>query len=161
MIFNGIYEGDHGTLEIDPMAYCPDLVLLIAPLKLDTTTCCFQALSRPNITIEFGETSVTVFGKVHSGVSVNLILSKLIADLEVDDILNQSQHLNLASPYQDQAVKSNPHAEDAMIDQDTFWAYISKFFVSGDIIMKETGTASSGGLDFMLPPQTTMINSAA
>ncbi|KAK2488325.1 hypothetical protein H9L39_02252 [Fusarium oxysporum f. sp. albedinis] len=43
--------------------------------------------------------------------------------------------------------------------QDTFWKRISEFFEPGDIIMTETGTPSTGGRDFVLPRQTTLINS--
>ncbi|OJJ80310.1 uncharacterized protein ASPGLDRAFT_69420 [Aspergillus glaucus CBS 516.65] len=43
---------------------------------------------------------------------------------------------------------------------DTFWLRVSHFFRPGDIVMTETGTPSSGGRKFVLPPQTTMINSA-
>ncbi|KAH7180188.1 thiamine diphosphate-binding protein, partial [Fusarium sp. MPI-SDFR-AT-0072] len=43
--------------------------------------------------------------------------------------------------------------------QDTFWKRISEFFEPGDIIMTETGTPSTGGRDFVLPGQTTLINS--
>ncbi|KAI7759242.1 hypothetical protein LZL87_008619 [Fusarium oxysporum] len=43
--------------------------------------------------------------------------------------------------------------------QDTFWKRISEFFEPGDIIMTETGTPSAGGRDFVLPGQTTLINS--
>ncbi|GAM40211.1 thiamine pyrophosphate-requiring enzyme [Talaromyces pinophilus] len=50
---------------------------------------------------------------------------------------------------------------EAVIYQDSFWFRISKFFQPGDVILTETGTASSGGNDFVLPRHATMINSAA
>lgn len=53
-----------------------------------------------------------------------------------------------------------PHV-DAAIDQGSFWFRISKFFQPSDIILTETGTASAGGQDFVLPRHACMVNSAA
>jgi pyruvate decarboxylase len=50
---------------------------------------------------------------------------------------------------------------EAVIDQGSFWFRISNFFQPGDVIFMETGTASSGGQDFVPPRHATMINSAA
>ncbi|EXL41414.1 hypothetical protein FOCG_16221 [Fusarium oxysporum f. sp. radicis-lycopersici 26381] len=50
-------------------------------------------------------------------------------------------------------------AKADLLLQDTFWNRISEFFEPEVIIMTETGTPSTGGRGFVLPRQTTLINS--
>ncbi|KAF4971487.1 hypothetical protein FSARC_1715 [Fusarium sarcochroum] len=57
-------------------------------------------------------------------------------------------------------LKSLPSVQRAgPLLQATFWKRLLNFFEPGDIIMTETGTPSIGGRDFVLPRQTTLINS--
>ncbi|KAL4914559.1 thiamine diphosphate-binding protein [Aspergillus aurantiobrunneus] len=48
----------------------------------------------------------------------------------------------------------------AQIHQDTFWLRMSTFLRPGDVILTESGTASLGGKDLLLPPDASLLSSA-
>jgi pyruvate decarboxylase len=68
-------------------------------------------------------------------------------------------YMDLGDP-REQLEALPPTGQDEILEQDTFWLRMSKFFRSGDIILTETGTPSVGGRDFVLPPNATLINSS-
>lgn len=159
--FHGVYGtvGDHVFV---PWVNECDLILYIGPFENNVNTYYFKTIPEPSKTITFNEDSVqigtsagesTQWG-LHPGGLLRRILSRLDRGalcqyVEYPKLPNLREHLKSLVPVQ----KTDP------LRQDTFWKRISEFFEPGDIIMTETGTPSTGGRDFVLPPQTTLVNS--
>ena len=157
--FHGIYAGAAGKEEYVPWVNSCDLVVRIAPLNADTNTYSFTTLTKRNLTIEVHQNGVEVCGAYYRGLNTKTLLRKLLDRLDTSKLPRLSPYPDLGNPKKQLDNLAKP-APDAIIDHDTFWQRISNFFRSGDILMTETGTSSSGGRDFVLPPQTTVINSA-
>lgn len=157
--FHGIFAGDAGKEIYIPWVNSCDLIVRIAPLNADTNTYGFTTLTNRNVTIEVDQKGVEVCGALYRDLNIKTLLRKLLDRLDTSRLPRLRPYPDLGDPRKLRDELAEP-ARDAVIDQETFWQRISTFFRSGDIVMTETGTSSSGGRDFVLPPQTTMINSA-
>ncbi|KAJ5492126.1 Thiamine pyrophosphate enzyme C-terminal TPP-binding [Penicillium expansum] len=152
--FHGIYAGAAGKDIYVPWVKSCDLVIRIAPLNADTNTYSFTTLTNRNVTIEVHQNGVEVCGAFYRDLDTKTLLRKLLDRLDTSRLPRLSPYPDLGNPKKELNELAQP-ARDAIIDQDTFWQRISNFFRPGDILMTETGTSSSGGRDFVLPPQTT------
>ncbi|CAG7939461.1 unnamed protein product [Penicillium salamii] len=157
--FHGIFAGAAGKEIYMPWVNSCDLIVRIAPLNADTNSYGFTTLTNRNVTIEVDHNGVEVCGALYRNLNIKTLLRKLLDRLDTSRLPRLSPYPDLGDPKRLLDQLAEP-ARDAVIDQETFWQRISKFFRSGDIVMTETGTSSSGGRDFVLPPQTTVINSA-
>ncbi|CAG8919999.1 unnamed protein product [Penicillium salamii] len=157
--FHGIFAGAAGKEIYMPWVNSCDLIVRIAPLNADTNTYGFTTLTNRNVTIEVDHNGVEVCGALYRNLNIKTLLRKLLDRLDTSRLPRLSPYPDLGDPKRLLDQLAEP-ARDAVIDQETFWQRISKLFRSGDIVMTETGTSSSGGRDFVLPPQTTVINSA-
>ena len=157
--FHGIYAGEAGKQVYRPWVESCDLILRIAPLSSDVNTYGFTTVPNAKRTITFHRNSVDI-GSTNScnNVHVKPLLRKILDRLEKSKLPHYDPYPDLGDPRQQLAALA-PTKSSGVIDQETFWQRISTFFRSGDIILTETGTPSVGGRDFVLPPQTTLINS--
>lgn len=157
--FHGIYAGEAGKQVYRPWVDSCDLVLRIGPLTSDVNTYGFTTVPNPKHTIDFHRTSVEIGGtNSFTNVHIKPLLRKILDRLDPSRLPRYDPYPDLGNPAQQlQALAATEST--ALIDQDTFWQRISTFFRSGDIILTETGTPAVGGRDFVLPPQTTLINS--
>ena len=159
--FHGVY-GTVGEHVFVPWVKECDLVFYIGPFENNVNTYYFKTIPDPSKTITLNEDSVLIGNtnkehrqwRLHPGGLLRRILERLDRSAlgqyaEYPDLPDLRAHLECLAP---------PQNSD-LLTQDTFWKRISKFFEPGDIIMTETGTPSTGGRDFVLPPQTTLVNS--
>lgn len=158
--FHGIYAGEAGNQAYRPWVESCDLVLRIGPLISDVNTYGFTTIPNPKCTIDFNRTSVDIGGtNSFTNVHVKPLLRKILDRLVVSRLPRYEPYPDLGNLSQ-QLHTLPPTEPESLVDQDTFWQRISSFFRPGDIILTETGTPSVGGRDFVLPPQTTLINSS-
>ncbi|RKL19491.1 hypothetical protein BFJ70_g13978 [Fusarium oxysporum] len=140
-----------------------DLVLYIKPFKNNVNTYYFKTIPEASKTIRFEEDSLQIgcADGEHSRWALRPVglLRRVLAQLE-SGALRQYVEYPRQLPNLPALLASLPRVQktDPLL-QDTFWKRISEFFEPGDIIMTETGTPSTGGRDFVLPRQTTLINS--
>ncbi|KAJ9655313.1 hypothetical protein H2198_005768 [Neophaeococcomyces mojaviensis] len=157
--FHGIYAGEAGKQVYRPWVESCDLILRIGPLSSDVNTYGFTTIPNPKYTIDFHRNSVEIGGtNSFTNVHVKPLLRKILDRIDKSKLPRYDPYPDLGNPRQ-QLEALTPAKTDGVIDQETFWQRISTFFRSGDIILTETGTPSIGGRDFVLPPQTTLINS--
>ncbi|KAL5617846.1 hypothetical protein FOVSG1_000068 [Fusarium oxysporum f. sp. vasinfectum] len=160
--FHGVYGtvGDH--VFVDWVKNC-DLVLYIGPFENNVNTYYFKTIPEASKTIRFEEDSVQIScangehnrWALHPGGLLRRVLTQLDGGALRQYVEYPKQLLNLPT-----LLTSLPRVQKTdLLLQDTFWKRISGFFEPGDIIMTETGTPSTGGRDFVLPRQTTLINS--
>ncbi|KFY86642.1 hypothetical protein V500_07505 [Pseudogymnoascus sp. VKM F-4518 (FW-2643)] len=161
--FHGVYAGGSGCQEFSAWVQSCDLILRLGPLDADTNTYGFTTIPDPSIAINFHgkfvEIGGTDSGKSDHSLHVKSLLRMLLDRLDQSKLLQYGIYPSLRNPRKQRDSLLSPEA-CAMVTQDTFWQRISSFFQPGDIILTETGTASSGGGDFVLPPDTTLINSS-
>lgn len=157
--FHGVYAGAAGKQVYMPWVNSCDLIVRIAPLNADTNTYGYTTLTNRNVTVEIGHVSIEICGALYRDLNIKGFLQKLLSRLDTSRLPRLNPYPDLGNMLQIRDKLPAPQV-DAPIDQDTFWLRVSHFFRPGDIVMTETGTPSSGGREFVLPPQTTMINSA-
>ncbi|OBT83801.1 hypothetical protein VE02_08662 [Pseudogymnoascus sp. 03VT05] len=143
--FHGVYAGSSGCQEFGAWVQSCDLVLRLGPLDADTNTYGFTTIPDPSIAINFHGNFVGI-GGTDSGKS-NHIQTFAVRYLSKPEESTKAEGLSIV-------------AGSKWNGKDTFWQRISSFFQPGDIILTETGTASGGGGEFVLPPDTTLINSS-
>lgn len=159
--FHGVYGtvGDHVFV---PWVEECDLVFYIGPFQNNVNTYYFKTVPEPSKTITLDEDSV-VIGSFNNEAQKWLlhpagVLRKVLARLDPSMISQYAEYPDLPNLRAHLGNLAPPQPSD-LLTQDTFWRRISKFFEPGDIIMTETGTPSTGGRDFVLPRQTTLVNS--
>ncbi|KAJ5296312.1 uncharacterized protein N7443_007205 [Penicillium atrosanguineum] len=154
--FHGIYS-PVGDKRYQSYLECCDLIINIGPVHSNVNTFYFTTVPKVDVSIMFEQDCVTV-GPSTWNLKPKSLLEKILDNLAKDG-------LSRLEPYPDlprvtltpEMVEVHPSAE---LTQNIFWTRISSFFRSGDIIMTETGTASVGGRDMILPKGTTLINSS-
>lgn len=159
--FHGVYGtvGEH--VYVDWVKEC-DLILYVGPFENNVNTYYFKTIPEQCKTVRFDEGSVQVgyasgrprTWKLHPKGLIRRILDRLN-----NGALNQyAAYPQLPDLRAHLKSLCRVQRTDRLL-QDTFWKRISEFFEPGDVIMTETGTPSTGGREFVLPQQTTLINS--
>ncbi|OAG37541.1 hypothetical protein AYO21_08273 [Fonsecaea monophora] len=156
--FYGIYAGIAGNEIYMPWARGCDLVIKLGPLESDVNTFGFSTIPDPKSAIVFHRDYVEIGGTKYNNLHIKSLLRKILSKLEKDKLPKYHPSMDLGHP-QFQLMALPAADENDMIDQATFWRRISSFFRSGDIVMVETGTASVGCRDMVLPAHTSLINS--
>ncbi|KEF57728.1 uncharacterized protein A1O9_05647 [Exophiala aquamarina CBS 119918] len=159
--FHGVYEGVIGKNVPMPWFDSCDLILRIAPLNSNVNTLNFSTIPEAERTITFNKDSIdlcntTTFSNVHMKSVFQAVLDRIVP-----------QKLWQYKPYPEQLVHPLQElkalaapASESPIDQCTFYRRISSFFRPHDIILAETGTASIGSREFVLPEKTQLHNSS-
>jgi pyruvate decarboxylase len=154
------FHGIHGT--VGPHTFTSyvdscDLIINIGPAHSNVNTYYFATVPKPEITIAIERDAITIGGRTWS-VSPQRILQMVLETLKKNPLPKPTSYPEL--PNLRHALQSLPPIDPtAKLTQDTFWYRMSSFFHEGDIILTETGTASNGSRDFVLPKNTTLINS--
>ncbi|RYC88418.1 hypothetical protein BFJ63_vAg8818 [Fusarium oxysporum f. sp. narcissi] len=162
--FHGVYGTVSDHVFVDWVKNC-DLVLYIGPFENNGNTYYFKTIPEASKTIRFEEDSLQIgcADGEHSRWALRPVglLRRVLAQLE-SGALRQYVEYPRQLPNLPALLASLPRVQktDPLL-QDTFWKRISEFFEPGDIIMTETGAPSTGGRDFVLPRQTTLINSGS
>lgn len=157
--YHGIHAGKYGSLDFTPYTNTADLALLFGPLLSDTNTQGWSAVPRKDITVAFRRNSIELgVTKVHA-LHVKGFLRRLLDRLDASKLPKPLKASSLPT-VRDLAKSLPPVDPSAPIDQDTFYLRISSFFRPNDIIVCANGTPLVGGRDFVLPPNTKLINSA-
>lgn len=154
------FHGIHGT--VGPHTFTSyvdscDLIINIGPAHSNVNTYYFATVPKPEVTITVERDTIHMGDRTWS-VSPQRVLRRVLESLEENPLPKSSSYPDL--PNLHQALQSLPPVNPAArLTQDTFWYRMSSFFREGDIILTETGTASNGSRDFVLPKNTTLINS--
>jgi pyruvate decarboxylase len=154
------FHGIHGT--VGPHTFTSyvdscDLVINIGPAHSNVNTYYFVTVPKPEVTISIERDAIHIDGRTWN-VSPQRVLQKVLESLQENPLAKPTSYPEL--PNLHQALQSLPPVgPNAKLTQDTFWYRMSSFFREGDIILTETGTASNGSRDFVLPQNTALINS--
>jgi pyruvate decarboxylase len=156
--FYGIYAGIAGNEVYMPWAKNCDLVIKLGPLDSDVNTFGFSTIPEPKASIVFHRDYVEIGGTRYQNLHIKSLLRKILSKLDKSKLPVYNPSMDLGSP-RAELLALPPPDKGAFIDQATFWRRISTFFRSGDVIMVETGTASVGCRDMVLPAHASLITS--
>ncbi|KAL9623509.1 MAG: hypothetical protein Q9160_002190 [Pyrenula sp. 1 TL-2023] len=180
--FHGIYDGLSAISELKEYIKTFDLVLRFGPLFSDVNTCGFTSIFPNASSIDFHQDSVH-FGcspspstsplspssgevsdtdtdaasETYHNLHVKSLLHKLLGKLDRNLIPKTN---SFPSAYPPSSSTISPLAPNTPLFHKDFWPRLSSLLRPHDVIMTETGTASLGGRELALPPNTTMINSS-
>ncbi|KAE8352289.1 thiamine diphosphate-binding protein [Aspergillus coremiiformis] len=153
--FHGIYASVGENTYVPYVESC-DLVINIGPIHSNVNTSCFTTIPNPKVSVVFDQTSITIGSKVWN-VLPKSVLRRVVDRLE-HIMFSFWQYPSLPDP-RATLNRIPPVARTGALTQDIFWKRMSRFFRPGDMVLTETGTASSGGRDFVFPRNVGMINS--
>jgi pyruvate decarboxylase len=157
--FHGTYAGVSKDPEFRSWVQSCDLVLRLGPMDADTNTYGFSTIPDSKVAINFHRDDIDIDGSLVENIHVKHLLRSLLKQLDPSKLPRYNGHESLPNPTKLRD-SLKPYAAKDLISQDTFWQRISSYFQSGDIILTETGTASYGSAEFILPPDTTLIVSS-
>lgn len=160
--YQDVYYGSAGDPDHVAWVRDCDLVLHIGPLNSDINTFGYTTTLPRDSTITFTKISV-VFGQEKArDVNVKRVIERVLNRFK-----EPSSSLPAFEPFpqhkehpKNQLKQLEAPQDSAVVDQYSFWLYMSHFLRPGDVILTDTGTAFSGGLSLVLPEKTTLINSA-
>ncbi|UKZ47791.1 hypothetical protein TrVGV298_002020 [Trichoderma virens] len=161
--YYGIYVGDVGDAVIKQQVDDADLVLNFGPLHSDVNSFGFTAVPKADVTISLNMHSIK-FGNEggHDGdvISIKSFMRKLVR--RVSAINLPAVRTFNQGPSSSRLLLKNlkPSADDAIIDQDSFWLRMSEFLRPGDLVLAEAGTSFAGTSTIVLPENVILINSA-
>ncbi len=111
----------------------------------------------PQTTITFRGSSIEI-GSATFDLQIKSFIRKLLSRLDTSKFSFTPPSPPLGT--QQALIQALPSTiPNGSIDQDTFWLRLSSFFRPGDYILTANGTPWIGSRDFLLPPQTTLIQS--
>ncbi|EKJ72249.1 hypothetical protein FPSE_07570 [Fusarium pseudograminearum CS3096] len=162
--FHGVFSGLAGDSTHAAWVQSRDLVLHFGPLGSDTNTYGFTAWPNSQVTVSIEKNTVEMNDPLEAtsssrGIHIGSFLNKMIRALK-QTFLPQHEPFPPNPGHPRELLQAlAPPVLDVKVDQYSFWLRMSHFFRPGDVVMTETGTSSYGGQSFVLPRQTTLINS--
>lgn len=187
--FHGIYDGLLASSELKEHVKTIDLALRFGPLKSDVNTCGFTSVFPEAKCIDFYQDSVhfssstplpppsttssrmvesdtestsDATSECYRNLHTKSLLHKLLDKLDLHRLPQPSPSNNAVLPNPSAALTTIPSLDPKTpLHHRDFWPRLSSLLLKPrDLIMTETGTASMGGRELVLPPHTTLINSS-
>jgi len=142
--FQGIYNGDLGSESARSYFESADLALVFGPHFSSTNTALFSTIPKQAVSVSFSERHVKIGNEITRDVSSKKLIAELLQQLDSSKI---SKPEGLSKP--DRAQLSVEPS--GTLTQKDFYRVINPMLKPGDIVMGETGTASHGSRDLVLP----------
>jgi pyruvate decarboxylase len=142
--FQGIYNADLGSESAKSYFEAADLALVFGPHFSSTNTALFSTIPKQAISISFSERHVKIGSEITRDVSNKKLVAELLQQLDTSNILKPEGPSALD--------RTQPSVETSgLLTQKDFYRVINPMLRPGDIVMGETGTASHGSRDLVLP----------
>ncbi|KAH0283800.1 pyruvate decarboxylase [Aureobasidium namibiae CBS 147.97] len=142
--FQGIYNGDLGSESAKLYFESADLALVFGPHFSSTNTALFSTIPKQAVSVSFSERHVKIGHEITRDVSNKKLVAELLQQLDSSKI---SKPEGPSKPD-----RAQPSVESSgMLTQRDFYRVINPMLKPGDIVMGETGTASHGSRDLVLP----------
>lgn len=151
----GIYKGIYSTQEDQDYFNSADLVLCFGPHFSGTNSYFGTGIPSARAAIFVKHTSVVIGDDVHRDVPAKLILSNIVAQLNVVSLQQVSVNL---SPFEGVPRMDEDVAEK--MNQRNLFSTLQEYLRPGDIVLGETGTAGYGARAFKLPKHARFFNPA-
>ncbi|KAH0356835.1 pyruvate decarboxylase, partial [Aureobasidium melanogenum] len=142
--FQGIYSADLGSEGAKSYFESADLALVFGPHYSSTNTGLFSSIPKQAISVSFSERHVKIATEITRDVSNKKLVAMLLEQLDHSKI---SKPEAMSKPSK---VTSSVESSGSLTQKD-FYRVINPMLKPGDIVMGETGTASHGTRDLVLP----------
>lgn len=140
----GIYAADLGSESSKTYFDSADLALVFGPHYSGTNTALFTAMPQQAVSVAFSERTVKIGTEITRDVSNKTLLSRLLQQMDRSKIAN-GESPEKANP------APLPTELSASLTQKDFYRFMDPLLQPGDIVMGETGTASHGTRELLLP----------
>ncbi|KAI4760596.1 pyruvate decarboxylase [Aureobasidium sp. EXF-3400] len=142
--FRGIYNADLGGESAKSYFESADLALVFGPHFSSTNTALFSTIPKQAISISFSERHVKIGAEITRDVSNKKLVAELLKQLDISKLSKPEGPSTLD--------RTQPSVEPSeSLTQKDFYRVINPMLRPGDIVMGETGTASHGSRDLVLP----------
>jgi pyruvate decarboxylase len=142
--FRGIYNADLGGESAKSYFESADLALVFGPHFSSTNTALFSTIPKQAISISFSERHVKIGAEITRDVSNKKLVAELLKQLDISKLSKPEGPSTLD--------RTQPSVESSeSLTQKDFYRVINPMLRPGDIVMGETGTASHGSRDLVLP----------
>ncbi|KAL7930391.1 pyruvate decarboxylase [Trichoderma chlorosporum] len=161
--FHGIYVGASGDAVTKQQADNADLILNFGPLHSDVNSNGFSAMPKADVTISLNMYSIKFGDEAGSDdrvISIKSFMKKLVKRAGATKLPTPQPFTHGPSSSPLLLRNLGLSADDAIIDQDTFWLRMSEFLRPGDLVIAEAGTSFAGTNTIVFPENITLINSA-
>ncbi|KAG9917148.1 pyruvate decarboxylase, partial [Aureobasidium melanogenum] len=142
--FQGIYSADLGSGSAKTYFESSDLALVFGPHYSSTNTGLFSSIPKQAISVSFSERHVKIGTEITRDVSNKKLVEILLEQLDL------SKTSKPAAPPKPSQVTPSVESSGSLTQKD-FYRVINPILKPGDIVMGETGTASHGTRDLVLP----------
>ncbi|KAE8148618.1 thiamine diphosphate-binding protein [Aspergillus avenaceus] len=144
----GFYFAGYGDEQSKKYFDSADLALVLGPHYTNTNTQGYTTIPNKEASISFTESSVHIGNDIYRDISIRQFLTHLLQRMDPTCIST----VDSAPP---KPILDISHIKDSdLITQEGFYRFVNRLFSEGDIVLTETGTASYGGREFVLPPNT-------
>ncbi|THY71579.1 pyruvate decarboxylase [Aureobasidium pullulans] len=142
--FQGIYNADLGSKGAKDYFESADLALVFGPHFSSTNTALFSTIPKQANSVSFSERHVKIGTEITRDVSNKKLVAELLKQLDRSKLSRPETPSN-SGPAQPSTEPSG------LLTQKDFYRFINPLLKPGDIVMGETGTASHGTRDLILP----------
>ncbi|TIA24500.1 pyruvate decarboxylase [Aureobasidium pullulans] len=142
--FQGIYNADLGSKGAKDYVESADLALVFGPHFSSTNTALFSTIPKQANSVSFSERHVKIGTEITRDVSNKKLVAELLKQLDRSKLSRPETPSN-SGPAQPSTEPSG------LLTQKDFYRFINPLLKPGDIVMGETGTASHGTRDLILP----------
>lgn len=146
----GQYAASFGDQPSKEYFEASDLVLTFGPQYSDTNSYFSMAIPKPAAAITFKDTTITINSETFRDISPRKVLTQILSSLDTSRTIQTT-----GPPKPALAAPDFPSTD--LVAQKNFFKLLNPLFKEGDIVLTETGTASYGGRDFILPPNTRLF----
>ncbi|THZ36617.1 pyruvate decarboxylase [Aureobasidium pullulans] len=140
----GIYNADLGSKGAKDYFESADLALVFGPHFSSTNTALFSTIPKQANSVSFSERHVKIGTEITRDVSNKKLVAELLKQLDRSKLSRPETPSN-SGPAQPSTEPSG------LLTQKDFYRFINPLLKPGDIVMGETGTASHGTRDLILP----------
>ncbi|KAF1837354.1 thiamine pyrophosphate enzyme [Decorospora gaudefroyi] len=150
--FQGVYKGAFDTTTVRDSFERADLVLCFGPHWSTTNSYALTAIPKPETSITFTDTEITIGSTVLRDVPARWIVSQLWQQLDPSKLkqYDATSHEHLREK-ESRSLAFSDVAKDQGIAHDKLWGLFTNFIRPGDIVMGETGTAGYGVREMQTP----------
>lgn len=144
----GIYKGAFADSTTKAFVEGSDLVLCFGPHNSSINTYSWSTLPKADSGISFTDAGIHIDGTVIRDAPTRQLLQQLVQSLDYKKIKRYTPSTDLP---RDRNLSFSESTPADMIRQDKVWRLLASILRPGDILLAETGTASYGIRDVLLP----------
>ena len=156
--FHGIFRGRYDEPVTQHLFENSDLILCFGPHFSSTNTYGYSSIPNPDVTISISDTIIRIGKETFRDVPARPFVSQLVERLYLPKAASYERFPAL--PRNTVLSFADAPATEQPVTHDKVWRILASYLRPGDIVLGETGTASHGIREMLLPPHARFFASA-